>query len=147
MAIASLTAATVGEDKPTVGKTPAALSDGVRQLLDRVQQERQGPFGASRRYTTNDKGEIIGLSLREFRLRPGDSRAIAELKQLTHLDLSHTNISDADLKELAQLGGLRELNLWETQVSDAGASSQSGRMGTGCPCLADCGARISTTLC
>jgi len=45
---------------------------------------------------------------------------LAELKNLTALDLSFTPITDAGLKELASLNNLTTLYLYGTQVTDAG---------------------------
>ena len=45
---------------------------------------------------------------------------IGQLKNLTYLNLHHTNISDVGLEKLHDLQHLRHLYLWGTQVSDAG---------------------------
>ena len=47
-------------------------------------------------------------------------KELADLKGLTDLKLSGTNVTDAGLKELAGLKGLKELYLDDTKVTDAG---------------------------
>jgi hypothetical protein len=49
-------------------------------------------------------------------------KALAGLKSLIMLDLSHTHVTDAGLMELARLMGLRNLDLRETQVTGRGVA-------------------------
>ena len=46
-------------------------------------------------------------------------KRVAELSNLTKLDLQNTKVTDKGLKELARLTTLKELRLSESQLSDA----------------------------
>ena len=82
----------------------------IRRLLDVI---------AGDPVARNDQGEIVGLALSEFELRPGDARVIGQLSHLSWLSLQRSNVRDRDLAEWKSLGNLRILNLWDTQITDA----------------------------
>jgi hypothetical protein len=107
-------------DKPAAAVPPADLD----AFLERVRKSRRGPF-AGNPIAKNDQGEIVGLSLGEFELRPGDGRVIGQLTKLNRLDVRRSNVTDEDLKQWKALKNLKQLNLWDAKVSDAGIAALS----------------------
>ena len=105
-----------------------AANEALQEFLQYLQKSRRDPFGGPS-LTRNDEEQIVGLSLREFHLRPGDARTFGEMTQLTRLNLQGSNVSDDDLRELATLKNLQELSLWHTNVGDAGVSAVAGMTG------------------
>lgn len=104
-------------------QSAAAKEDpAIMDLLRRARQKRQGPFGGTP-YSQNERGQVVGLTLFEFALQPGDARTIAGMTQLQRLNLQGSNVSDEDLKSFAALKDLRELNLSRTKVGDAGVAA------------------------
>ena len=69
---------------------------------------------------TNADGHAVKLMLGGSALRDGDLAPIAELHDLTFLDLGRTTITDAGLAHLAGLSELQILSLAGTKITDKG---------------------------
>jgi hypothetical protein len=74
--------------------------------------------------TRNPQGQITGVNLRGTWVADADLRRLAELPQLSVLDLSLTHITDQGMLELKPLRGITDLNLYYTEyVTDEGLSA------------------------
>jgi len=62
----------------------------------------------------------FGVSCRGNRLTALGLKKIGELKNVTLVDLSQTNITDSELKNFSNAKSLRRLSLQHTQITDAG---------------------------
>ena len=64
--------------------------------------------------------QVSDLNLSEARIGPGVLKRLAEMEGLRRLDLSHCLIDDAMLAELADVRQIKWLNLYGTKITDAG---------------------------
>jgi hypothetical protein len=77
--------------------------------------------------TRDRAGRITGVDLRSSWVADSDLRLLAELPQLTHLDLSLTRITDHGLQQLKDAPGIVELNLYYAeQITDEGMAAVKG---------------------
>jgi beta-lactamase regulating signal transducer with metallopeptidase domain len=104
-----------GAAAPNADESRTALDE----FLDRLRKGRRGAFSGNP-IATNDQGQIVGLALSEFELKPGDARIIGQLSDLSWLSLQRSNVQDADLAQWGALKNLRAVNLWDAKISDAG---------------------------
>ena len=63
----------------------------------------------------NQQGRITGVSLRGSWVEDADLHQLAELHDLTFLDLSLTHITDQGMQELKPLQGITDLSLYYTE--------------------------------
>ncbi|HEX5105694.1 MAG TPA: hypothetical protein VFV87_17865, partial [Pirellulaceae bacterium] len=115
--------------KPDNGAAAAPAEPGAKptkldEFLQRVRQAQRGPFGGNP-VTMSQNGQIVGLGLAEFELRPGDAAIVGQLPELSRLSLQRSNVTDEDLQQFKALKKLTTLNLWDTKISDAGIAAMS----------------------
>ena len=75
------------------------------------------------RFVRDEKQPGRPITAVGFRGRPfedKDVHVLASLKDLTYVDLNHTQITDAGLKELVEIESVTALDLTGTKVTDAG---------------------------
>ena len=69
---------------------------------------------------SNPQNVIVEAAIREELKKPTGELTKADLKKVTKLRLSNTEITDAGLKEIAKMKQLTILFLYRTKITDAG---------------------------
>jgi hypothetical protein len=83
--------------------------------------------GLGGKVTLDAAGRVTGVDLRATWVTDSDLRKLAQLPQLSYLDLSLTRITDQGMQELKNAPGIVELNLYYAEsVTDEGLAAVKG---------------------